>query len=179
MERRGISALIEEATARQHSNIVCVSRNGPANGCHRSLSADKHEFDRRSRDVGVSINSSDLSRRRAAARRSKLNRGTRHTPMTAEHAAIARLGPQHLAATGALVEKNTRVRRHRLGRLMPAMRTRQDRFQNRSHDDVVSIHGDDFAAGACSTVFNCFSTSLANAAARKNGKPSRPMRSGS
>lgn len=62
-----------------------------------------------------------------------LNRRAGQRAVGAEHAAIARLGPQHRLAALAVVKELAGVRRHRLRFLVPAARAGQRRVQLDGH----------------------------------------------
>ena len=64
------------------------------------------------------------------ARPLRLDRRTRHRPVGAEHAAVARLRPQRRAALRARIENPAGIRRHRLRFRRCAVRAGDDRFKD-------------------------------------------------
>src|SRR5262245_49451541 len=62
------------------------------------------------------------ARRSADAGAFLLDRWARYRAIGAKHAAIAALGPQHLTASLAGIEADACIGRHRLGRLVTAVR---------------------------------------------------------
>jgi hypothetical protein len=160
-----------------HEVVTITDRTPPNSG------ATKQElrylvYDSSGCTVHIPVGATSLvsaARRRFAAFPSFLNRRTRDIAIRAVDATVARLRAKQGAAAGALVEELAGVSRHRLRRVVPAVRTSQDRSQLHRALRIILIRaGSKWLPAAAAAMRTVARLRSANAAGDRRGATHDP-----